>query len=102
MHAEVRQVAMSAAKLLQMWYNKLPWWAAKLLTVSEIVEGIRCNPDEREVELIHCNSDEREEPEIGEIQVAPALQTIIQSQWIHLLKETTDGLNDSIKQSKRL
>jgi hypothetical protein len=48
--------------------------------VSEIVEGIRCNPDEREVELIHCNSDEREEPEIGEIQVAPALQTIIQSQ----------------------
>jgi hypothetical protein len=67
------------------------------------MEGIRCNQDEREEEQIHCDWDKREEElEIGEIQVAPALQSIIQSQQIHLLKETTDGLNDSIKQSERL
>jgi hypothetical protein len=40
----------------------------------------------------------KEEPEIGEVdEVAPALQTIVQPQWIHLLKGTTTGLNDSIK-----
>jgi hypothetical protein len=45
------------------------------------MKGIRCDPDEREEEQIFCDSDEREEePEIGEIQVAPALQTIVQSQ----------------------
>jgi hypothetical protein len=67
------------------------------------MEGTCCNPDKREEERVHCNSDEREEePEIGEIQVVPVLQSIFQSQQIHLLKETTDALNNNIKQSKRL
>jgi hypothetical protein len=43
-----------------------------------------------------------EESEIGEIQVAPALQTIVQFQQIHLLQEAMDGCNNNIKQSKRL
>jgi hypothetical protein len=50
------------------------------------MDGIQCKPEIREIE-----------------QVAPALQTIIQPQQIHLVKLTpTTGLNDSIKESKRL
>jgi hypothetical protein len=80
----------------------LPRRDNKLPTLSETMEGIQSELDERE-----------EEQEIGRIDavapapraidvVAPALRAIVQPQRIHLLKGTTIGLNDSIKPSKRL